>query len=107
MLTTLIAVSFITWIIGFIVNGFTLHNVLLIIPTIMFSIRKFGIHIKQSNIITVEVLFLIFSILWRLLFNKFELIRFIITIVVRLIFLGVVIYDDSVYVYVNEEIKKV
>ena len=107
MLNTLIIISFLSYIAGFLVNGFTLYNVLLIIPTILFSIRKVGIHIKMSSIITTEVLFLVFSVLWRLMFNDFSIVGLILTVVIRIIFVCVVLYDDTVYVYVSEEKKKV
>ena len=107
MLNTLIIISFLSYIAGFLVNGFTLYNVLLIIPTILFSIRKVGIHIKMSSIITIEVLFLVFSVLWRLMFNDFSIVGLILTVVIRIIFVCVVLYDDTVYVYVSEEKRKV
>lgn len=107
MLNTLIIISFVTWIAGFFVNGFTLYNVMILVPTILFSIRKIGIHIGMSSIVTSEVMFLVFSVLWRLLFNKFSILGFILTILIRAIFLGIVIYDDTVYVYISEEKKRV
>ena len=103
----LIITSFILWIVGFFVNGFTIYNVYLIAPTIMFALRKFGIHIKMGNIVATEIIGLIFSVLWRLLFKKFHLIRFLIGLLLRIIFICIIVYDDSVYVYVTEERKRV
>lgn len=103
MLNGLIITSFICWIAGFFINGFTLYNVLLIIPTIMFALRKFGIHIELSKILAPEILFLFFSTAWKLLFKKYLFVPWLIAVVVRLIFLGLVIYDDTMYVYVQEE----
>ena len=107
MLTTLIIISFVCWIAGFIPNGICLYNFMLLIPTIMFSVRKVGIHIKQSNIFITEGLFLFFSFMWRMLFDKFGLLSFIFGILIRLVFIIVVIYDDATYVYVSEERKKI
>lgn len=107
MLTTFIIVSFICWIIGFFINGFTLYNIVLLIPTIMFSVRKIGIHLKFGNIVTCEGLFLFFSIMWRLLFNSFHIIPLLLSILVRLVFMIIVYYDDTTFVYVQEERKKV
>ena len=107
MLIVLICVAIACYIAGFVINGFTLYSVLLILPTIMFAARKVGIHIRMSNIITCEVIFVIFSLVWRLIFHKFALARFILSIVVRLIFIAVVVYDDTAYVYVSEERKKI
>jgi hypothetical protein len=106
MLTGFIIVAFICWILGFVVNGFTFYNVMLLIPTIMFSARKFGIHCKLGNILTAEILFLFFSTCWRLLFNGFTLKLFIIGLILRIIFVCIIVYDDSVYVYVQEERKR-
>lgn len=107
MLTTLIIVSFISWIALFFINGFTLYNFAILIPTVLFSIRKLGIHVKLGNIVTCEVLFIIFSILWRILFHKFYIGKLILTLIARIVFLCIVIYDENVYVYVQEERKKV
>ena len=106
MLKTLIIISFISWLAGFIPNGLCLYNIMLLIPTIMFSVRKIGMHVKQSNIFATELLLLFFSFMWRLLFHKLEWLRFIIGIIIRLIFVVIVIYDDATYVYVSEEKKK-
>lgn len=106
MLTGLIIVSVICFLVGFFINGFTLYNVALLIPTIMFSVRKVGIHCKLGNILACEILFLFFSIVWRLMFHKFSLLKFILSILVRAVFILVVVYDDTAYVYVSEEKKR-
>jgi hypothetical protein len=107
MLIGFIIVSIVCWILGFFINGFTLYNVMLLIPTLMFSARKVGIHIKFGNIVAAEVLLLFFSLMWRCLFHKFHIVRFLLSILVRAVFLIICIYDDTVYVYVNEERKKI
>lgn len=106
MLSTLIIISVICWIVGFFINGFCLYNVMLIVPTVMFALRKFGIHFKYSTIMGVEIFFLFFSISYRLLFHRFHLVPLILCILVRVIFIIICFYDDTVYVYVNEERKK-
>ena len=105
MLTVFIIASFVCWVAGFFINGFTLYNVLLIIPTVMFALRKFDIHVKLANIVTCEIMFLFFSIAWRLLFHKMVILRLILTLLVRAIFILIVVYDNTAYVYVNEEKK--
>lgn len=84
-----------------------MYTFILIIPTAMFALRKVGIHIKFGNIMACEILFLFFSLVWRLMFHKFVLIKFLLSILVRIVFIGIVIYDDTVYVYVSEERKKI
>ena len=106
MLTGFIITAFVCWILGFVINGFTLYNVVLIVPTIMFSVRKIGIHVKFGNIMVVEIMFLFFSFMWRCLFHKFHIIKFLLSILVRAVFIIICIYDDTVFVYVNEERKK-
>ena len=106
MLSTLIIISGLTWFLGFFVNGFTLYQLMIVIPVIMFSLRKFGIHMKQSSIFAAEIGFLFASTVWRLIFGKFILWKFLLTILLRIIFVIVVIYDDTVYVYKQEERKK-
>lgn len=107
MLTALIIVGFICYIAGFFINGFSLYTIALIVPTVMFALRKVGIHIKFGNIMACEILFLFFSLVWRLMFHKFVLIKLLLSILVRIVFICVVVYDDTVYVYVSEERKKV
>lgn len=41
------------------------------------------------------------------MFNDFSIVGLILTVVIRIIFVCVVLYDDTVYVYVSEEKKKV
>ena len=106
MLNTLIVIAFIMWIAGFFVNGFNLYNCLLLIPTIMFMLRKFGLHIKMTNMLACEILFLFFSIAWKLIFHKFVLSKVIIGVILRVIFILIIVYDDTAYVYVQEERKK-
>ena len=106
MLLYFIIACFICWIVGFFINGFTLYNVLILVPTIMFSVRKVGIRVKASSILTMDVLFLVFSVLWRLLFKNFLWGKFLLTLLVRFIFTCIVFYDDTAYVYITEERKQ-
>lgn len=106
MLTTLIIVSVACWIAMFFVNGFCLYAIMTLVPTILFAIRKLGIHIKCGNILACEIIFLFFSVSYRLLFHKFVIAQLLISLVIRMIFLGICLYDDTVYVYVNEERKR-
>lgn len=105
-MTGLIVTSLTLWIAGFFVNKFTLYQVMIVIPTVMFSVRKVGIHLKPSSIITAEIMFLFFSTVWKLLFHKFVLWRFLLSILLRVIFICIVMYDDTVFIYKQEERKK-
>lgn len=106
MLNGLIIASFICWILGFIFNGFTFYNVMILVPTIMFAVRKFGIHVKLGSLIGTECLFLFFSIAWKLIFSSFTWKALLLCLLFRFIAICLAIYDDTTYVYVQEERKK-
>ncbi len=106
MLTVFIIIGFICWAAGFVINGFALYPIMCIIPTIMFALRKFDIHIKMSNIVATEIILLFFSITFKLIFHKFFIVKLLLTLLARAIFIGIVAYDDAAYVYVSEERKK-
>lgn len=107
MLNAFIIVAIVCWIVEFFIHGFSLYALGLIIPTLMFSVRKVGIHIKFGNIVAADILLLFFSVVFKLIFHKFSFVKFLLGILVRAVFLIVCIYDDTVYVYVNEERKKI
>lgn len=106
MLTAFIIIGFVSWILGFIINGISLYTILVLVPVVMFSVRKVGIHVQLGTIMTCEILFLFFSTAWKVLFHDFVWSEFLLTVLVRAIFLGIVIYDSVVYVYITEERKK-
>ena len=107
MLSVLIIVMVVLWIAEFFVQGFCLYNITLIIPVLMFAVRKFGIYVKYGNAIAAECILLFFSVMWRLLFGHFDLVRFLICVLIRAVSLIIHAYDDTVYIYVNEERKRV
>ena len=106
MLRTLIIMVFALWFGGFFVNGLTLYNVLLVVPVVMFTLRKFGIHVKLGTICLFEILFLFFSTTWRLLFTDVVWWRYWVGLALRVISVLVVVYDDFNYVYITEERKR-
>lgn len=106
MLNTLLIIAFVTWIATFFSQGICIYSICLIIPTLMFMGRKVDYHAKLSSIISVEVIFLILSTAWRLLFHKFILWKFVVTLIIRIIFICIIVYDDNMYVYVTEERKR-
>ena len=106
MFKRLVIIEFACWIAGFFVSGFNLYNILLIIPVIMFCVRKDGIHVNIATICGTEFLLLFFTVVFKLIFRHFDTIRFILTLVVRAISIIIVIYDDTHYIYVNKEYDK-
>lgn len=106
MLNVMIIIEFVLWLLGFFIRGkLTLYQVLLIIPVIMFALRKVGIKISAVNIIITEALFLFFSTVFTILFSSIDKVPYIICIVVRLLSIVIPIIDDTLYVYVTEERK--
>lgn len=103
MLTGMIIAQFVVWILGFFVKGICLYNILLIIPTAMFAGRKIGFYKKWTSSLVVEVLLLLFSVVWSLLFHKFIWWKYLLILILRIISIGIIFYDDSVYLYIREE----
>lgn len=107
MLNSLIIVSYIIWVVCLLINKFSLYSIMLLVPTTMFSVRKYGVHISMGNIFVTEFLFLFFSIMMKLMFHNFILSKLILTLLVRAIFVIIVLYDDMTFVYVTEERKRI
>lgn len=101
----MIILQVILWLLGFLVKGFTLYQISLIVPVMMFSFRKFGLKISSIHIVVVEILFLFFSTVFTILFSKINALRYIIGILLRVISCIIAIIDDTLYVYVTEERK--
>lgn len=101
----LIIIQFILWIAGFFVRGVSLYQVLLIIPVLMFAVRKFGTKIGCQHIIAVEVLFLFFSTVMTLLFSQIIVTRYVISLLIRVVSCLIAVIDDTAYIYVTEERK--
>ena len=95
----------IIWIIGLFVKGISLYQILLIIPIVLFSFRKFGLKIGCGTIITMEILFLFFSTVFTILFSEVNIIKYMISLILRVISCLIVVLDDVLYVYVTEERK--
>lgn len=106
MLNIMVIIEFVLWLAGFFVRGkLTLYQLMLIIPVIMFALRKVGIKISAVNIAITEILFLFFSTIFTILFGHIEKTTYIICIVIRVISVIIPIIDDTLYVYVTEERK--
>lgn len=102
----MIIIQFVLWLAGFFIRGkLTLYQMLLIIPVVMFALRKVGIKISAVNIIITEILFLFFSTVFTILFSSIDKTPYIICIIVRIISLIIPVIDDWLYVYVTEERK--
>lgn len=101
----MIIVQVILYILGFFIKGFSLYQLLLFIPVLLFSFRKFGVKIGCGTIITMEILFLFFSTVFTILFSEINVVKYVLSLILRVISVLVVILDDVLYVYVTEERK--
>lgn len=104
-LIVMIILQLIIWIAGFFVKGFTLYQCLLIIPVVMFAVRKFGLKVSSVHIVVVEVIFLFFSTIFTVLFGHFDKVPYVISILLRILSCTIAIIDDTLYIYVTEERK--
>jgi hypothetical protein len=71
----------------------------------MFAVRKFGTKIGCQHIIAVEALFLFFSTVMTLLFGHMIVIRYVISLLIRVVSCLIAVVDDTAYIYVTEERK--
>lgn len=102
-LITEIIISVVLYILTLIVRGFGLYALFPLAAVIMFSSRKVGIYVRFNHIIVCEALPLFFSTVFKCLFGKFDLVELLLTLVLRCIFIGIVVYDSKVWVYDTEE----
>lgn len=102
-LTVLLIASLALMVLTFFVAAMKIHALLLVIPIVMFCIRRYGILVKMNNILTAEgVIDFIFIVLSAIL-SKIVIVKLLLFILVRAIFIGIVIYDSKVYTYIEEE----
>ena len=90
----------------FIVNPSNMLSWVSIFTNMSFVLRPFGIHVPVKKIISVEALlgFIIFN--GSLVFRSFDIKKYLIMIFIRCIFYLIVYYDDTQFVYVQEEEEK-
>lgn len=105
-MVVLIILSIIDLILMFVVNPVNLITWVAVFTTGSFVLRPFGIHVKVSKIIPVEVLlaFLAFNV--SLIFKTFSLPTYLMMAGLRALFYLIVWYDDTQYVYIQEEEEK-
>lgn len=90
----------------FAVNPFNVITWTSIFTTGSFILRPFGIHVKLQKIIPVEALVAFLAFNGSMLFKTFSLKTYIIMIIIRCVFYAIVYYDDTQYVYIQEEEEK-
>lgn len=88
------------------VQGFNLWTIGAFISTLMFCGRKVGYFCKYQHLVTIEIVTGFITIVFQLVFKHFVLLQFIIMLILRLVFLGIALYDKVAYVYFQEIRRK-
>lgn len=102
----LIILSILDLIAMFVVNPVNVITWVSIFTTGSFILRPFGIHVKVTKIIPVEVLIAFLAFNGSLIFRTFSIKTYLLMVLVRIIFYAIVWYDDTQYVYIQEEEEK-
>lgn len=106
MLKYYIRTVIVFWILSFLVNGFCLYTIALAVPVLLYCGRKVNYFSSMGAIVAAEVIILFFSTSWRLLFGKFELVRFLIVLALRITSICIMWYESTHYVYTTVERKR-
>lgn len=99
----LIIIVILDWICLFLINPVNIMTWVSLISNISFILRPFSIHVKLSKIIPVEVLLAFLAFNGSLILRTFSIKTYLLMILVRLVFYAVVWYDDTQFVYIQEE----
>jgi hypothetical protein len=102
----LLIIALILWILTWLVQGFHIGTIFSLIATGLFCMRKVGYFCKFKNVVAIEIVGMLLAAAFHLLLRQFYLGEFLIVLLIRLCFLGVVLYDTKMYVYVTEEKRK-
>lgn len=102
----LIILSIMAWVGTAITQGLSLITIGSIVSTGLFCSRKIGHFCKLSTLLIIEGISLFITVAWQLLFNSFSWPRFIICIILRIVFLWICYYDMTQFTYVKEIHRK-
>lgn len=102
----LIGLSIALWIGTAITQGLSLITLGTIVSTGLFCSRKVGHFCKMNTLLVIEGISLFITVAWQLLFNSFSQTRFIICIILRILFLWICYYDMTKFTYVKEIHRK-
>ena len=106
MLIHLVIATFVIWLLTVLVHGITLYSILLLVPCCMFAMRMMDVVLKPGGIIGVEAFFLFCSVVYTLLLSEITVWRLVLVVILRIISIGIAVYDDKMYVYTSVEVKK-
>lgn len=102
----MIIITVVLWIASAVVQGFNLWTIGSMVATALFCGKKIGIFPKLKNLIAIEVITGFITVMIQLLFKRFKLVKFLITVVIRIIFILVAWVDSTMYVYFKETRRK-
>lgn len=105
-LAYLIAISIALMIATWFKVGFSLMTFTVVITTAMFAGRLFGYYCKLSTIVGIEGLSMFLTYTLKLILKSFTWKGFLFVFVFRLIFILIVNYDNSEFVYISEEKRR-
>lgn len=103
-ITALCIMEIILGILGFVVSPYLLLPVYSIVPTLMFCARRLGIIVPFAKIRNTELTGDVIITVLGLIFHKLTWLGYLGYMVVRVIFLLLVYYDDTHYLYIEEDI---
>ena len=89
---------------GFFVSPFLLLPLYEIVPTVMFCLRRIGIVVPFSKVRNTELTGDVILIVFGVILHKLTLLGVIGLAILRIIFLLTVYYDDTHYLYIEEDI---
>lgn len=90
----------------FVVNPINLMTWSCIFTTMSFILRRVGVHVKVTKVMAVEILIGFLAFNGSLFFKTFDWRKYLLMLMIRGVFYLIVWYDDSQYVYVQEEEEK-
>lgn len=93
-------------ILTYIVIGFNMLSIAATISTGLFCARKVGHYCKLNNLIVIEGLGAFMCLMIQLVFSNFNAIKFIIVLILRVVFIIVCYREITGYVYVKEIRRK-
>lgn len=94
------------WVIEAFVQGFNLWTLTSLCATGLFCARKIGHFCKLGSLVGFEFVGGVLTVVFQLLFHRFELVEFIIVVLLRVVFIGVWVYDKNMYVYDTRRVRK-
>lgn len=87
-------------------SGFNILSILATISTLLFCSRKVGHFCQFKTLAGLEGTGAFLQVMMWLVFKRFHLVKFLLIVAFRLIFLAIALYDIKMFVYVKEVHRK-